>query len=73
MPTTIQVSQTVKKHLDRLKLQSRETYDALLDRILEDFSEVNEETKMRLEEAHKAAKEGKLVPHEAIKRKLGLR
>ena len=73
MATTIQVSENVKKHLDRLRLHGRETYDEVLDRLLEDFEELSEETKRKIEEARKDIKAGRLVSHEEVKRRLGLK
>lgn len=72
MATTIQVSEHVKKHLDRLRLHVRESYDDVLDRVLEDFEELSEETKRKIAESEKAIKTGKLIPHEQVKRRLGL-
>ncbi len=72
MATTIQVSEHVKKHLDRLRLHARESYDDVLDRVLEDFEELSEETKRKITESEKAIKAGKLISHEQVKRRLGL-
>ena len=49
MPTTIQVTEEVKAALDRMKIFSRETYNDILERILEDLQELNEETKKEIE------------------------
>jgi predicted transcriptional regulator len=72
MATTIQVSEQVKKHLDKMKLYPRETYNELLDRILEDFEELNEATERKILESEKAIKAGRIIPHEEVKRRLGL-
>jgi predicted transcriptional regulator len=72
MATTIQVSEQVKKHLDKMKLYPRETYNELLDRILEDFEDLNEATERKILESEKAIKAGKVITHEEVKRRLGL-
>jgi predicted transcriptional regulator len=72
MATTIQVSERVKKHLDRLRLHPRESYDDVIDRVLEDFEELGEETKTRIAEAEKDIKAGRVIPHAEVKRRLGL-
>jgi predicted transcriptional regulator len=72
MATTIQVSEHVKKHLDRLRLHPRESYDDVIDRVLEDFEELGEETKARIAEAEKDIKAGRVIPHAEVKRRLGL-
>lgn len=73
MATTIQVSEDVKKHLDSLRMHSRETYDEVLDRVLEDFEEINNETKERIAKAERDIKAGRLIPHSLVKQELGHR
>jgi predicted transcriptional regulator len=68
MPTTIQVSDNIKHVLDRMKLFNRETYNEIIERMIEDDFELNEKTKKEIEEARK----GKSVSHEEVKRRLGL-
>ncbi len=71
MPTTIQVTEEVKAALDRMKIFSRETYNDILERILEDLQELNEETKKEIDAALKEIEEGRYVTHEALKREMG--
>lgn len=68
MPTTIQISNNVKKTLERMKLFSRESYNEIIERMLEDEAELSEETKRELEER----KHEKTIPHEEVKKILGL-
>lgn len=72
MSTTIQISDEVKKELDRKKLYGRETYNEVIERMIEDDLELNEATKKDLEEAIKDIKSGKYVTHEQVKKRFGL-
>ena len=71
MPTTIQVTEEVKAALDRMKLFKRETYNDVLERILEDLQELNEETKREIDAALKEIEKGRYVTHEALKKEMG--
>src|SRR3989442_6854846 len=42
--TTIQLSKEIKRTLESMKLHTRETYDAVLVRIMEDLREMSEQT-----------------------------
>lgn len=72
MATTIQISDESKQILDRMKLFQRETYNEILERMIEDNLELNEKTKKEIEEARKQIKAGKFISHEEAKRRLGL-
>jgi len=72
MSTTIQISDGVKITLDRMRLMERETYNEVIERMIEDDKELNERTKKEIEEARKRVKEGKFISHEEVKRRLGL-
>ena len=69
METTIRISNTVKKHLDKMKLYERETYNDLIELLIEDNLELSEETKRELEEAKKSKN---WVSHEDVKKKFRL-
>ena len=69
MATTIQISDNMKHTLDRMKLFDRETYNDILERMIEDNLEINEKTKIELEEARKRIKAGKFVTHEEVKKR----
>lgn len=68
MSTTIQISDNVKQTLDRMKIFERETYNELIENMIEDNLELNEKTKKEIEEARK----GKSISHEEVKKRLGL-
>jgi predicted transcriptional regulator len=68
MATTIQISDEVKQKLERMKLFARESYNEILERMIEDELELNEQTKREIEEARK----GKSISHEEVRKRLGL-
>ncbi len=68
MPTTIQISDNVKSILDKMKMIERETYNDIIERMIEDDMELNEKTKKEIEEARK----GKSISHEEVKKRFGL-
>jgi len=68
MPTTIQISDNVKTVLDRMKMMQRETYNEIIERMIEDDLELNEKTKREIEEARK----GKSISHAEVKKRFGL-
>lgn len=68
MPTTIQVSDNIKQTLDRMKMFERETYNEIIERMVEDDLELNEKTKKEIEIARK----GKSISHADVKKRFGL-
>ena len=68
MHTTIQISNSVKKTLEKMKLFSRESYNEIIERMIEDDLELSEETKRELEER----KGEKTISHEEVGKMLGL-
>lgn len=68
MSTTIQVSDNVKMTLEKMKLFSRESYNEIIERMLEDEMELSAETKRELEER----KKDKTFSHEEVRKILGL-
>jgi predicted transcriptional regulator len=69
MPTTIQISDNVKSVLDRMKMIERETYNEIIERMIEDDAQLSEKTKRELEK-RRASKD--FVSHEEVKKRLGL-
>ncbi len=72
MTTTIQISDSIKVALDRMKMMERETYNDIIERMIEDDLELNERTKREIEEARKRVRGGKFITHEEAKKRLGL-
>ena len=68
MPTTIQISGNVKQVLDKMKMFERETYNEVIENMLEDNLELNEKTKKEIEQARK----GRTFSHEDVGKMLGL-
>jgi len=68
MATTIQISDEVKKTLDKAKVYERETYNEVITYLLEDSLELNKKTKMKIEES----KKGKSISHAEVGRMIGL-
>lgn len=69
--TTIQIRQSTKDALEKMKTYKSETYNDVIDRLIEDAQELNEETKKEIELARKAVEEGRYITHEKLKEELG--
>jgi len=69
--TTIRLNSNLKRTLKAMKLHPRETYNDVLERILEDLSELNEKTKKEIDRALREVQSGKYKTHEQIKAELG--
>ena len=69
MSTTIQISDDVKQRLENMKIYSRESYNEIIVRMIEDESEINEQTKKELEERKKSKD---FISHEEVKKRLGI-
>ncbi len=68
MSTTIQISNNVKQILDKMKIFERETYNEIIENMIEDNLELNEKTKKEIEER----RNGKTFSHEEVGKILGL-
>jgi len=68
MSTTIQISEKVKMTLDKMKMIERETYNDIIERMIEDDLELNEKTKNEIEEA----KTGRSITHNEVKKRFGV-
>lgn len=73
MPTTIQIGNKMKEKLERMKLSNRDTYNDVLERVLEDLEELDGVTKKELDAARKQIKEGRFKTHEDVGKELGSR
>tara|TARA_Y100000034_G_C6724113_1_gene320470 strand:+ start:237 stop:455 length:219 start_codon:yes stop_codon:yes gene_type:complete len=72
METTIRISRDVKAQLDKMKLFERETYNDVIENMIEDNLELNEKTKKEIEEARKRVKKGEVYTHEEVGKMFGL-
>ncbi len=73
MVTTIQIKENIKLILTQMKLFERETYNDVLERLIEDVQELNKETKKEIESAIKEIKSGKYITHENLAKEMGIR
>ncbi len=60
----------MKKRIQALKLHPRESYEEVLERVLEDLRELNAATKREIEEARREIEQGKFRSHEDVKREM---
>ena len=72
MVTTIQISDSVKIFLDNLRLIKRESYNDVIEFMIEDSLELNEKTRLEVEEAMSDIEAGKTISHEDAMKRLGL-
>ncbi len=74
--TTIQVDMKVKKELDVLKQHPRESYNDVIQRLIEietEDEELSPKTIQHIEQSLKEIKDGKFVDFEVVKKKAGLK
>ena len=72
MPTTIQISDSVKKMLDKMKIIERETYNNVIEIMIEDNLQLSEQTKKDFEIARKQGESGEVFTQEEVEREFGL-
>ena len=71
MATTIQIEKDIRNKLTSMKIHTRETYNDVIERILEDLQELDQETKRELERIIKEVKAGKYKTHGQVKKEMG--
>jgi hypothetical protein len=72
MDTTIQISKRLQQELLKRKFFNKETYEEIIWDIIEDTSELNEQTKKDIAEARAQIKAGKVHTLAKVKKELGL-
>ena len=78
MATTIQVSPSTRQELAALKSAPRETYDELLNKLMalipkgDDEGVYADSFRIGLRNARLDLRAGRAIPHEQLKRRLGL-
>ena len=72
MATTIQISREVKQRLEAMKISPSETYEDVIEDLIEAVTELSEETKRALRMAEKDVEEGKIYTLDRVKKELGL-
>ncbi len=73
--SSLRVSPDTKSRLDRLKAHPRESYDRVIDRLIDSYHDeepLSDEEIEGIEEALRELKEGRFYTHEQVKKKLGL-
>jgi predicted transcriptional regulator len=78
MYTSIQVEKQTKEHLDKFKNHPRETYNEVLARMIrimyeQTSEELSPQTIKNIEKSLAEIKAGKVLSHDDVKRKLGLK
>ena len=73
METTIKISPDVKGMLDKFKIHERESYNDVIEVMIEDHLELNDKTKKEVEEARKRIKKGEFYSQDDIERMFGLK
>ena len=72
MATTIQISKDLQQELVERKLFDSESYEEVIWDMMEDISELSEETKKAIGASETEIKEGKTVSLEEVKKNLGM-
>jgi len=70
--TTIQVNKNVRNFLDKMRIISSESYNDVIEFLIEDNLELREEIQKEIAEAFKRTGSGKMVSHLDAKKRLGL-
>jgi len=70
--TSIQVSTKLLSKLKARKLHDRESYEEVIEDLLEDTMELSEQTKKDIAEARKDIAAGRVISHEEVKKRYGL-
>ncbi len=69
MATTIQISDDIKQVLDRMKIFERESYNEVIERMVEDDLELNNKTKLEIDAAKKRIVSGKYLTQEQVEKR----
>jgi predicted transcriptional regulator len=69
--TTIQLSTGVKRTLEKMKLHPRETFNDVLERVLEDLRELDDGTKAEIEQARNEIRSGRYLTSEQVRKAMG--
>ena len=72
MYTTIKISRKLKQNLDSMKIVDNETYEDLIESLIEDHLTINENTKKQIEKSRKEIRDGKIISFENLRKKAGL-
>lgn len=70
--TTIQLSTDVKRTLEAMKIHPRETFNDVLERVVEDLRELDKGTLVEVEKARAEIRAGKYLTQEQVRKAMGL-
>jgi predicted CopG family antitoxin len=70
--TTIQLSTDVKRTLEAMKIHPRETFNDVLERLVEDVRELDGGTLVEVEKARAEIRAGKYLTQEQVRKAMGL-
>ena len=70
--TTIQLSSELKRSLERMKIHPRETFNDVLERVMEDLRELDKQTLADVEAARADVRAGKYLTQEQVRKALGI-
>ncbi len=69
--TTIQINNSIKHRLEGYKMHGKESYNEVLERLLEDVSRLSAETHVEIQAARKEIASGKFKTHEQLGKEMG--
>lgn len=72
MATTIQISDNVQNVLQNMKLFQKESYNDIIERMIEDGFELNEKTAKEIAEAKARIRAGSFVTQDEVEKQLGI-
>ena len=70
--TTIQLSTETKAKLDKMRVSKRDTYNDIIENLIEDSMELSDEAKKDIEEALEDYKQGRVYSMADVKKDLGI-
>jgi predicted transcriptional regulator len=70
--STIQLSTEIKRTLESMKMHPRETFNDVLERLIEDVRELDERTLAEVEEARAEIRAGKYLTQDQVRKAMGL-
>jgi predicted transcriptional regulator len=70
--STIQLSTEIKRTLESMKVHPRETFNDVLERLVEDVRELDRQTLAEVEEARAEIRAGKYLTQDQVRKAMGL-
>jgi predicted CopG family antitoxin len=70
--TTIQLTTEVKHALETMKIHPRETFNDVLERLVEDVHELDKQTLVEVEKARAEIRAGKYLTQDQVRQAMGL-